>query len=996
LKPAPTTLEEMNPERWRRVNELFTAAVDLEPQHRAAFLDRACPDDHSLRSEVESLLASDERGWSSIEKPAVEVAAPLLATEQPQLTSGQTFSHYEIERMIGKGGMGEVYLAADKLLNRKIALKLLPADYTRDQQRLQRFQQEAQAASALNHPNILTIHELREVDGRQFIATEFVDGETLRQRLKRAPLTLAETLEIAIQIASALSAAHQAGIVHRDLKPENVMLRADGYVKVLDFGLAKLTEQYEPAPAVRHTVNPDLSSGLLLGTVKYMSPEQARGLSVDARSDIFSFGAVLYEMISGRAPFSQETNKDLIAAIMTEKPAPLAGVPSELQSVISQALNKEKEERYQTADELLIDLRKLKETLDLETRLYRTDLPINQTALAADSAQPTARVSSPETISTATSIEYLISEIKQHKSIAAVASVLLISILGMGYFVYRSSGRRTGRPESMTATRLTIGGVVGNAAISRDEQYIAYSSGAGGLQSLWIRQLKTNSSRQIVPPSKAEYGTITFSPDGNSLFYFGNCNENEEGLCQVSVLGGTPRKVIDGISGSPVTFAPDEARLAFVRGNDAGETALVIANIDGSNQRTLAVRQPPSSFASASWSPDGQRIVCTELSKENNVLHWHLFAIETENGVEREGRESIIATKTFRAISQIAWLSDGSGWLIIAAEEDSGDQIWEIAYPTGEARRISNDVGGYSGLSLSADSNVLVTTHHQVVANIWNQPAAEAAQARQITSGSSTRDGWSGLAWTPDGRIVYSSHASGQPDIWIMNADGSNPQQLTTDMGSVYNGLAVSPDGRYIVFVSRRGGSTNLWRIDIEGQNPKQLTNGPGEFNPIFSPDGQWVRYMAAGSGKQTPMKVNIDGGEPVPSGDAFPWVLGMSPDGKLKAFVLSNDQGDTTKRIAIAPYAGGEPISVINLPPLAQLSNGMRWTPDGKALTYIMNPNDVSNIWKQPIDGGRAQQLTDFKADRIMRFAWSADGKQLAFVRTPSTNELVMMKNFR
>src|SRR5215471_6138921 len=227
-------------ERWQQVDRVFQAAVELEPEQRSAFLDEACHGDEQLRKKIEAMLACDDRGWQMIEKSAVEVAAPLLSDEQPQLTSGQTFGHYEIEKMIGKGGMGEVYLAADKLLNRKIALKLLPADYTRDKDRLQRFQHEAQAASALNHPNILTIYELREVDGRQFIATEFVDGETLRQRMKSGPLPLKEILEISIHLASALGAAHRAGIVHRDIKPENIMLRPDGYVKVLDFGLAKL------------------------------------------------------------------------------------------------------------------------------------------------------------------------------------------------------------------------------------------------------------------------------------------------------------------------------------------------------------------------------------------------------------------------------------------------------------------------------------------------------------------------------------------------------------------------------------------------------------------------------------------------------------------------------------------------------------------------------------------------------------------------------------
>jgi serine/threonine protein kinase len=976
-------------ERWQQVDRVFQAAVELEPEKRSAFLNEACHGDEQLRQKIEAMLACDDRGWQMIEKSAVEVAAPLLSDEQPQLSSGQSFGHYEIEKMIGEGGMGEVYLAADKLLNRKIALKLLPADYTRDKERLRRFQQEANAASSLNHPNILTIYELRETDGRQYIATEFVDGETLRQRLKRAPLPLAETLDISIQLASALAAAHQAGIVHRDIKPENIMLRPDGYVKVLDFGLAKLTEQVESAPAMRRVENTNLSSGLVLGTVKYMSPEQASGLSVDSRSDIFSFGAVLYEMINGRAPFTGDTPKDLIAAIMKEKPALPPNTPAELQSTIQKTLNKDKEGRYQTVEALLIDLKALKETLDVKNKFQRPSRGLSQAALAPDSTQSTAATPSTQAISTATSIEYLFGEIKHHKSVAGLATaMLIISTLGIGYFVYRSNRRHSGSPEKITRLTLGGGGIVGKGAISPDGQYLAYVSGVGGMQSVWLRQLATNTNTPLIPPSKVEYQSLTFSPDGYSLFYFGSPEGEEPGLFQVPLLGGVPRKVSNGISGT-FTFAPDNAHIAFIRGYPSGETALFEANVDGTNERKLAARQPPSSFAGAAWSPDGQRIVCTQSLKENNILHWSLVTIATADGAESQ-----IKTKEFRYIGQIAWLSDGNGFLTIAAEEDGGGQIWEIDYPNGNARRISNDVGSYSGFGLTADSKSLVATRNEVVANIWNQPATEVNQSRQITSGTATRDGWAGIAWTPDGRIVYSSHASGRPDIWIMNADGSNPQQLTTDMGSVFNGLAVSPDGRYIVFVSRRAGSSNLWRIDIDGQNPKQLTNGPGEFNPIFSADGRWVRYMA-GSG---PMKMPVDGGEAIPSGDTFLFVLGESPDGKLKAYdVPDNSQDDTTKRIAVAPYSGGDPIAVLELPPNAQLSNGMRWTPDGRAITYIANRgDDVTNIWNQPVDGGPAKQLTDFKADRIMRFAWSVDGKQLAFVRTTSRADLVLMQNFR
>src|SRR5437016_4366985 len=349
----------MTPEHWQRIDQLFQAAIELRPEERNSFLDQACAEDEDLRSEVEALIASDEHGLSFIEDPAFEMAANLLVRSKPELSEGDRLGHYTIVQLLGTGGMGEVYLAEDTELGRKIAIKLLPAEF-RDKERLHRFRQEARAASALNHPNILTIHQISQAEGRYFIATEFVDGETLRQRMRRSRLSLGEVIEIATQVGGALMAAHQAGIVHRDIKPENIMLRRDGYVKVLDFGLAKLTEQHEPTARAQAVNNVNISSGLVMGTVKYMSPEQARGGLVDPRSDIFSFGVVLYEMIAGRGPFEGATSSELIAAILKKDPPPLTNVPDEIQRLVSRTLQKRKEGRYQTIQDFLVDLKGLR------------------------------------------------------------------------------------------------------------------------------------------------------------------------------------------------------------------------------------------------------------------------------------------------------------------------------------------------------------------------------------------------------------------------------------------------------------------------------------------------------------------------------------------------------------------------------------------------------------------------------------------------------------
>jgi serine/threonine-protein kinase len=421
----------MTPERWQQVKNLFHSALERDPNHRALFLDEACAGDVLLRREVESLITSHEQTGSFIDSPAYELGAELLTADQAETLVGQRVAHYQIVALLGSGGMGEVYLAQDVKLGRKVALKLLPTLFTRDEDRLRRFEQEARAASALDHPNVCVIHEVGETaDGRHFIVMEYVDGVTLRQHTTETRIKLGEAFDIAVQIASALTAAHAAGIVHRDIKPENIMLRRDGYVKVLDFGLAKLTEQptTDVTTAARARVKTD--TGVVMGTSCYMSPEQARGLAVDARTDIWSLGVVLYEMVAGEAPFSGETTSDVIVSVLDREPQPLAhyspGVPTELQEIVSKTLSKSREERYQTIEELAAKLKSLKQELEYSSR--------NETAgeLASRTGKQVKRLTS--------STEYLISWIKRHQKAVALTVAMLITVLAAsGYFQFARS-----------------------------------------------------------------------------------------------------------------------------------------------------------------------------------------------------------------------------------------------------------------------------------------------------------------------------------------------------------------------------------------------------------------------------------------------------------------------------------------------------------------------------------------------------------------------------
>ena len=1007
----------MKPERWQQLDSLFHSALERAPEERAAFLDGACAGNESLRQQVEALLAANEEAGSFIERPAFEVEARSVANDQNELAVGQSIGHYKIISTLGVGGMGEVYLAEDSSLGRRIALKLLPADFTRDTDRVRRFQQEARAASALNHPNIVTIHEIGVIDNRHFIATEFIDGETLRQhvsgslshttsdgdRTSGKHLKLSEVLNIGIQAADALAAAHEAGIVHRDIKPENIMVRRrDSYVKVLDFGLAKLTEGKVVALDTEAPTRTQVktSAGVVMGTASYMSPEQARGEQVDARTDIWSLGVVLYELVAGCGPFERSTPSEVIALILEREPPPLARyareVPPELERIVNKALTKDRDERYQTAKDLLIDLRRLRQQLEVKAEVERlgTPGPGSEVAVPGDDTEPAGATTDEATAATqaeilrrTSSAEYLVSEIKRHKTGAVVAlATLIIAVAVAAFGLYKFTGQRRSEVKPPTAfqtmkiTRLTSTGKARYAAISPDGRYVVHVVDENGQESLWMRQVAPFSNVQIVPPADFPYFGLTFSPDGNYIYYVGPDPDVDDAgvLYQRPVLGGAAKKLIVDID-STITFSPDNKQLAFVRfAPEKGESLLMLANADGTEERRLAVRKYPDSFSRSipgpSWSPDGKVIVSNAGSTDATGPYMNLVEVRVADGTIKP-----ITSQRWWNVGQAVWLRDGSGLVFTASEQKSGpSQLWHISYPSGEAHRITNDLNDYIGISLTADSTALITVESGRPSNIWVAPDGEASRATQITF--SNFDGREGIAWTPDGKIVYASLASGNSDLWITDADGSNQKQLTLDAGN-NSYPAPSSDGRYIVFVSDRKGSTNIWRMDRDGRNQTRLTHGNGEDFPECSPDGKWVVYNSVGD--YSLWKVPMGGGDPEHLTSRPLGMSCISPDGKLIA-------GDDFRKTAIYPFSGGEPIKVLNTWTLH-----CKWTPDGRALEYI-DTSGTPNLYSQPLDGGPPKQLTDFKSGRIVWFARSGDGKQLALARGTVTNDVVLISDFR
>jgi serine/threonine protein kinase/Tol biopolymer transport system component len=994
----------MERDRWQQIDRLLQSALELKAEERGAFLHRACADDEALRREVESLLASNAED-SFLKSPAIENAAALLANTKNDSLLGRRLGSYQILSLLGAGGMSEVYLAHDSRLGRKVALKILPSYFIKDAQRLRRFQQEARAASALNHPNIVTIFDIGHWDSTHFIATEYIEGETLRKTISHKRLRLREILDIAIQTAGALSAAHAAGIVHRDIKPENLMLRPDGYVKVLDFGLAKLTQSLKTGDDTEMTtvVKVNTDPGTVMGTAMYMSPEQARGQAVDARTDVFSLGVVLYEMIAGCVPFTGETTSHVIVSILEKEPLPLARyaaeTPAELQRIVMKALRKDREERYQVIKEFLIDLRDLKQELETQNRLERSLPPEskNDAAVAtnirqaADTAGDTERSSAEVAVRTTSSAEIILSEIKRHKAGAALALVaLIIVVAASGFGLYKFfEPRKTFAPfEIGKTTRLTTTGRTNSATISPDGKYVVYANEEPGLQGLWVKHVATGSNVQIVPSGDVNYNGTTFSPDGNYIYYVRFEMQYRLGvLNQIPVLGGTPKKILTDIM-TPITFSPDGKRFAFVRDFPTeGAQAIMVANADGSNEQRLASRGGFDFFSfedtGPAWSPDGEVITCAAGSSTGG-LYDSVFEVRVEDGQVKQ-----VTPQRWQKVGRICWLQDGQGMIVTAKDWDSGNfyHLWQVGYPNGEVQKLTNDLGGYGtfSLGLTTDSNTLVTVRQNLTLNIWTQPVGDLSRAKQVTKGVSGDDGNRGISWTPDGRIVYTSIASGQANIWIMDADGKNQKQLTEEGRNVEP--SVTGDGRYIVYASSRTGTPHIWRMNIDGSDKRQLTDQE-DTHPYCSPDGRWVFFDRWTQSKQTIWKVPFDGGEAVQVTDYMSAKPVVSPDGK-QIFINYFDEQVRGGRDGIIPIEGGKPVKTLDL---LNFTWAVAWTADGRSLLYVSDRNGVPNIWSQPIDGSAAKQLTDFKDDRIYWFALSRDGKQLAICHGPSTADVILI----
>lgn len=576
-----------------------------------------------------------------------------------------------------------------------------------------------------------------------------------------------------------------------------------------------------------------------------------------------------------------------------------------------------------------------------------------------------------------------------------IAAAVVATLVGI--FIWQLFDRRAasspGAFHDMRMTRMTATGKARRPAISPDGRYVAHVVEEAGRQSIWVRQVAALSGVAIVAPDDVDYEGLTFTRDGNYVSYVVYPKPKHYGaLYQTPVLGGTPRKLIDDID-TAVSYSPDGRHLAFLRNYpNEGERALVIASTDGGGERKLMTRLRPDFLALVppSWSPDGKSIACVAGSFGPNGSSINVIDVRVENG-----SETPITRQKWERIGHVAWLSDGRGLVMTGRDLNSPlllDQIWYLPYPEGRPRRITNDLHSYSGLSVAADGRALVTAQMTRFSRLWIAPEGDAARAREVSSRFLDQSGERlGFGWTPDGRIVYSSTASGNPDIWIMNADGSDPRQLTVAPEADF-APEVSPDGRFIVFTSQRGGAAHIWRINLDGGDARQLTSGPGETTPTFTPDGEWVVYESFGIGKSTLWRVPVAGGEPHKLTDTFSVFPAVSPDGRLIACAqLESSSGQF--RPTIVSAADGSVVKMFDAPAPAP---PMRWTPDGASLSYVETRGGVSNLWRLPVDGGAPEPLTRFSDDLIFRYAWAPQGRSLALERGQVLSDVVLITDFR
>ena len=984
-------------DRWPRIKEIFHSALDHAPAERSVFLNQVCGNDAALREEVETLLIADAETENFLTQPAYEFAAGMLADEPSEFAPGQEVGQYQIECFLSSGGMGQIYEAHDTKLGRKIALKFISPEYAKDPHRVQRFEQEARAASALNHPNVCVIHDIGVTDnGRHFIAMEFIVGPTLRDELVRRTFTTLEAVEITIQVGDALASAHAKGIVHRDIKPENIMLRPDGYVKVVDFGLAKLTELLSER---RHIGEPETKinteSHMIMGTVRYMSPEQLREAPVDERTDIWSLGVVLYEMLIGATPFKARAPNESIALILSSQPQLHEEIPVQLREIIKKALEKDCTQRYQTITEFTADLRRLKRELEINAEAdflpfgefqFSSDLDHRKEELPKTGSEIFTRFKS-QAILTA---DFLFTEIRTHKKAAMFAGATgVFAFLFIAQEIINKKVDPVPQPPSSSPAAVYVpplmkqltnfGGSV-CAATSSDGKLVVHAEERKGKQSLIVTDTTTTAfgSTVVVPPAEVKYLGVSFSRDSNFVYFTRQEKSGPGILYRLALQDKDVTRLNTGVDG-PISFSPLGDRFAFVRYDpETTVSFLMLSDANGTNEQIVAIRKKPEMFSvyGVAWSPDGSKLVCPT-GYWDTGFQMNLVAFDLNTRSEQK-----IGDRSWFSVYGVAWQHDS---LVISAREraTSPFHLWRIPLSDGTAQPLTSDVAEYRGVSLAGDT--IVTVKINLSWELWVS-SLDGSQQTPIAKGSGLNYG---LSWTRDGKIVYSSMGPDRLNIFQIDPDGSNQVRLTNNAEDNYM-PAASVDGRFIVFVSNRSGAFEIWRMNADGSDPKQLTFSKGNFYPFCSPDNKWVVY----DNQLTPVisiwKVPLEGGEPLKVADKYRMPV-FSPDSQFIAARFDLESGSYDG--AIFSAQGDQPLRTFPIP--LQEWQRLEWL-SNRELSYVKNVNGYSNIWSYDLFSTEMKRLTNFKSELIYAYSLSPETKQVASQRATKLSDVMLIRSER